>query len=136
VKRWTPWGLALLGALAVSCSTDSSTDMVFDPGDEEPAETVTFAQVQDVFAASCSCHMTGVYPNLTPENAHASLVGVASSRGLPLVDPGDPGNSYLYLKVAGDPGISGGRMPVGGPFLTDVQLAQIAAWITRGAPDD
>ena len=136
MKRWTWWGVALLGMLAVSCSTDGSTDMVFDPGDDEPVETVTFTQVQDVFAASCSCHMGGQYPNLSPNAAYASIVGAASSSGLPLIDPGNPDNSYLYLKVTGTPGISGSRMPAGGPYLTDAQLQAVAAWITRGAPND
>jgi hypothetical protein len=50
------------------------------------------------------------------------------------VRPGDPQNSYLYLKVLGDGGIDGGRMPLGGPYNpNDVQL--FYDWILDGAPD-
>ena len=49
------------------------------------------------------------------------------------VAPGDPRSSYLYLKVLGEGGIDGGRMPLGGPF--DPRMAPfIASWIEAGAP--
>ncbi len=49
------------------------------------------------------------------------------------VAPGDPARSYLYLKVLGDGGIEGGRMPLGGP--ADPKLAALFAdWIEAGAP--
>ena len=139
MKRRTWWAAALAGLLAVSCSTDGSTDMVFDPdpGDDGGGEVVTFAQVQDVFDGSCSCHLAGTFPNLSAAQSYLSIVDGASSQGMPLVDPGDPGNSYLFLKIAGTDGIVGGRMPFGGPpFLTAGQIDAVEAWIERGAPND
>ena len=49
--------------------------------------------------------------------------------------PNDPANSYLYRKIAGA-GITGDRMPQGGPYLTDAQTKLVRDWIRRGAPND
>jgi hypothetical protein len=52
------------------------------------------------------------------------------------VKPGDPSASYLYLKVLGDGGIDGGRMPYGATTY-DPRLPELFfAWIEAGAPDD
>ena len=51
------------------------------------------------------------------------------------VAPGDPTNSYLYRKITGV-GITGDRMPQGGPYLSDAQIALVRDWIRRGAPND
>jgi hypothetical protein len=49
------------------------------------------------------------------------------------VRPGRPPDSYLYLKLVGDGGIEGGRMPFGGPY--DAGVAELfQAWIEAGAP--
>ncbi len=64
-------------------------------------------------------------------------MNVASSErpSLARVAPGDVASSYLYLKVVGDGGIDGGRMPLGGPF--DPRLAPfLASWIEAGAPSE
>jgi len=52
------------------------------------------------------------------------------------VKPGDPANSYLIQKLEGAPGISGSRMPFGGPFLDQPTIDLIKAWITSGAPNN
>lgn len=64
----------------------------------------------------------------------ANTVGKASSEDptTPLVSPGHPEASYLYLKVTGDPGIHGAKMPQGGA-LTQPQLDALSAWIASGA---
>ena len=54
---------------------------------------------------------------------------------LALVTPLDPANSYLYRKITGS-GITGDRMPQGGPYLNDAQIKLIRDWIRRGAPND
>lgn len=48
-----------------------------------------------------------------------------------IVTPGDPTNSYLYEKLA--PGAAS-RMPVGGPYLSEEALREVAGWICAGAP--
>jgi hypothetical protein len=50
------------------------------------------------------------------------------------VKPGDPLQSYLYLKVLGDGGIDGGRMPLGAAFDPRIP-ALFFDWIEAGAPD-
>src|SRR5690606_16416234 len=57
--------------------------------------------------------------------------------GRPYVTPGDPSNSYLYLKLIDDPSIEGKPMPVdplaGTRTLAEDELADIEAWIIDGA---
>ena len=47
--------------------------------------------------------------------------------------PGDPDNSYLVHKIEGVASISGQRMPLGGPFLTQSDIDLVRAWIAQGA---
>jgi len=60
---------------------------------------------------------------LTAGRSYTNTVGVASNQmpSLMRVTPSDPANSYLYRKIAGA-GITGDRMPQGGPYLTDAQI--------------
>ena len=63
------------------------------------------------------------------------LIGVPSTERPELlrVRRGDPASSYLYLKIRGDGGIEGGRMPLGMPI--DPRLAPLVfSWIEAGAP--
>jgi hypothetical protein len=57
--------------------------------------------------------------------------------GRPLVAPGDPQGSYLFLKLIDDPSIEGKGMPVdpleGVRKLSDEELGDIEAWIRDGA---
>jgi hypothetical protein len=51
------------------------------------------------------------------------------------VQPFEPRNSYLYLKVLGDGGIEGGRMPLD-EVVPDQRIPElVGAWIEAGAPD-
>lgn len=74
---------------------------------------------------------------LTNDRAYAQIVGVDSKQmpSLKRVAPGDATNSYLYRKITGV-GITGDRMPQGGPYLSDEQIALVRDWIRRGAPND
>ena len=76
--------------------------------------------------------------DLSASAAYADLVNVPS-RGKPgavRVVPGDAANSYLIHKLEGRPDIVGGRMPLGGPYLTSGQILVIRRWIDVGAPND
>ncbi|MEX1368858.1 MAG: hypothetical protein AB1Z98_37365 [Nannocystaceae bacterium] len=59
---------------------------------------------------------------------------------MPLISPGDPTNSYLYLKLIGDDRISGLKMPynplTGEGSLGQAELADIETWIVNGAIED
>src|SRR5690606_34965919 len=67
----------------------------------------TFANVQAILGASCSCHWAPADPtngNLSfpMGDSYSALVGVkAPSVALNLIEPNDPEASYLFLKVAG-----------------------------------
>ncbi len=57
-----------------------------------------------------------------------------------LIEPGDPENSYLYLKLIGDERIQGLQMPynplTGAGSLDQAELADIETWIVNGAIED
>lgn len=90
-------------------------------------------EAQAIFDESCTyCHdASDDYVNL--EDASA-LVGLASSTGTPFVDPGNPGGSYLYLKMVAAEGIEGDSMPLGDDPLPAEQLAAVQNWIASLAP--
>ena len=127
--------LTLTAIVAACADLTTSTDMVFDSSPQGPA---TFERVQttvfDVSCASSGCHGGSAWPDLSAGKAYGNIVNVESSRGLPLVYPGLPDSSYLYLKLLPDAPISGGRMPLGGPYLDAASLEIVRAWIERGAP--
>jgi len=85
------------------------------------------------------CHLPGseqgglgLYPD-----AWSRLVGVPSVQSpLPLVDPGSPDNSYLYIKLidSGESvGGSGMLMPIQQAPLDQGQIDTIRLWIEQGA---
>lgn len=130
--------------LAVACGKlKEPTDPLGGSG--EPIDpTATFTRVQnEIFTPTCAqlgCHDTlGRQESLilSSGRAYAMTVGVASveTPGLARVTPGDPANSYLYRKITGA-GITGDRMPQGGPFLNDAQTKLVRDWIRRGALND
>jgi uncharacterized protein (TIGR03118 family) len=109
---------------------------------------VTLSQIQaTVFTPHCSgCHNGSNAPggalpgsqNLTAGNSFAALVGVASLEepALRRVKAGDTDNSYIVQKLEGLAGITGSRMPLGGPFLDQATIDQIKLWIQSGAPNN
>jgi hypothetical protein len=139
---------ALLLVASVGC--DEHLKDVTGP---TPNLEVTLSSIQrEIFSTSDSsgrpactqCHNTQLAPfngglNLSEGNAHAALVGVASTgkQGAIRVIPGDPENSYLIHKLQGFPDIVGDRMPAtGGPYLTEGQMLVLRRWIGEGAKND
>ncbi len=143
-----------MGALVVviittaGCGSGASSNSTPPPlgstGSEPIDPTATFTRVQnELFTPTCAqigCHDTlgrqqGTI--LSAGKAYAETVNVASTENASLkrIFPGDPLNSYLYRKVTGA-GITGDRMPQGGPYLTDAQIALVRDWVRRGAPND
>lgn len=130
-------GALLLPVLAMGCEHA-------DPlGANDPTPTLGSVQT-DIFNTSCAvsgCHRGSNAPlglDLSAGNAHENLVNVPSEEMPELlrVDPGDPDDSYLVMKIEGAPNIAGGRMPLGRPPLSDEQIERIRAWIEAGAPAD
>ena len=112
------------------------------------ATPTTLTAIQStVFTPICSaCHngsnpATGALPgsqNLTAGSSFAMLVNVASLEQPTLmrVKPNDPANSYLIQKLEGATTITGARMPLGGPYLSQATIDQIKSWILNGAPNN
>lgn len=108
-----------------------------------PADNVTLLDVQaQVFTPRCAlsgCHTGPGAPfGLDLSSAAASAantVGVASHElpALLRVEPLDPVDSYLYMKLVGDPRIGGDPMPAAGGPLSVADLALIEGWIAGGA---
>ncbi|MEW5877070.1 MAG: CHRD domain-containing protein [Acidobacteriota bacterium] len=99
----------------------------------------TLSQLQtDIFTPRCSgCHPPTEGLDLSPGQTYGSTVNVPSSEmpSLMRVKPGDPDNSYLYRKIRGV-GISGARMPQGGPYLSQSEIDKVKGWIEAGAPNN
>jgi uncharacterized protein (TIGR03118 family) len=127
-------------------ATDADGNVGTSPGvTVTVGAAATLTQIQaDVFTPICSgCHngvgtaLPGVQ-NLTAGHTYTSIVGVASLEmpSLMRVKPGDAANSYLIQKLEGAAGISGVRMPLGGPYLDQATIDNIKSWINGGAPNN
>ncbi len=134
------FALLLVGCGELKTPTDPGDGPVGEPIDP----TATFTRVQaEVFTPTCAtlgCHDTLGQQSqqvLSAGRAYASTVGVNSVEmpQLKRVEPGDPANSYLYRKIIGA-GITGDRMPLGLPALSDEKIRLVRDWIRRGAPND
>jgi hypothetical protein len=102
--------------------------------------TADFQSIQDnVFTPICvRCHSGASAPEglqLDAAHSYALLVGVPSTEvpSIERVDPGNPDDSYIVLKLEGAPGIVGVQMPFGGPYLPQSTIDVIRQWITNGA---
>jgi hypothetical protein len=114
-----------------------------EPASPDPGvAALTFTQIQtQIFTPVCAkagCHAAGSSPSglvLEAGQSYGNLVGHrAAESPLDRVSPGHPEKSYILLKLRGDPGITGERMPLGGPYLPSAEIDGIAAWIRAGAP--
>jgi hypothetical protein len=131
----------LVAALAVSCGGGGSSGGMMSP--PPPPLEPTLASIQaNVFTPSCAlsgCH-AGSAPqqgqNLSSGLAFSNIVNVPSTEqpAFMRVKPGDPDSSYLYMKITGDPRISGVQMPKTGGPLSAAKIAAIHDWIANGAP--
>jgi hypothetical protein len=134
--------LALSLALAsVSCGGDG---VLTEVGGPPPDTGPTLADVQSaVFTPRCGvpgCHGPPAPEQgmeLSSGRTYVSTVGVDATElpGFKRVAPGNAADSYLYMKIAGDPRIVGDRMPFGGT-LTAAEIDVVRAWIAAGAKDN
>ena len=139
--------LVIVGsALAVFVS--ACADFAAPPSAEEGLSDVLVTSpsfstdIQPLFNARCatsSCHTTVTQQagmSLESGAAYAEIVGVQSTTrpARRRVDPGNPGNSMVYLAVTPTPPIV--RMPLGRTPLTANQIENIRRWIEQGAPNN
>jgi mono/diheme cytochrome c family protein len=141
-------GPATLVARATDSSGSIGASAVANVTIANGPAAATLTQIQTaVFTPRCTvCHdgsqpPGGILPgsmNLTAGNSFANLVNVPSQEqpNLLRVKPGDPDNSYLIRKLEGTAGISGSRMPLGGPFLDQATIDQVRSWIAAGAQNN
>jgi len=94
-------------------------------------------KVTTIFKAECAiagCHR-GVHPkkdlNLEPDKFLTSTVNIVSqeNKNLKRVDTTDPEKSYLLMKIKGEKGIKGSRMPDDAPPLKKEEIGVIEDWI-------
>jgi mono/diheme cytochrome c family protein len=124
--------------MLAGCS-DQGDDPVDEGGPLDPPTAVSFADdIQPIFDASCAgCHGVGGAAglNLTAGASYAQLVGVeAAESDLNRVEPGEPNQSWLYLKITGNQDV-GDSMPPSG-LLPSASRDLVRDWIADGAPDN
>lgn len=107
-------------------------------------EQPSFAQdIQQIFqrrgCVASGCH-AAVEPRaglvLATGQSHAALVRVrARAEDYLLVDPGNPVNSYLVMRVEGRQSV-GNRMPLGQTPLDSIDIGNLRNWILNGAENN
>ncbi|HXQ22955.1 MAG TPA: hypothetical protein VN812_14855, partial [Candidatus Acidoferrales bacterium] len=102
----------------------------------------TLQMIQDtIFTPRCAigtCHDAASATenlNLSAGAAFGQLINVPSAENpaMPRVDPGNPSNSFLLVKVQGPPPGEGSLMPLTGAPLSPDQIQLIRNWILQGA---
>jgi methionine-rich copper-binding protein CopC len=138
---------ALLAAALSGCAgngkgLDANGDPIGSGSSGSSPLTADFQSIQDnVFTPICTkCHAGAGAPEglqLDAAHSYSLLVGVASAEqsSVERVEPGDPDSSYIIRKLEGLPGITGGQMPLGGPYLPQSTIDIIKQWIMAGAQD-
>ena len=110
--------------------------------DAADAETGLRQRVSGILRGSCAtggCHRGG-HPkaklNLEPGKFAEAMVNVPSRQieSLKLIDRANPQKSYLLMKIKGEKGIRGDRMPEHAPPMKEESVAIIEDWI-RGLKD-
>jgi hypothetical protein len=137
--------------LPAGAAIDLCLDVVAKRGDLETFASCAAAGAATTLAGlqagifSGRCATSGCHDSATAEQglvleagqsfAHLIDVPATQAPGERRVRPGDPARSYLIRKLRGTNNI-GGRMPLGGPFLTDEEIAGVVEWIENGARNE
>ncbi len=133
-RRMLRFVLLFAAALLMLASCEHSGP--FELGGNGNGPTLETIQAT-IFNPSCAvsgCHLgdnaqQGL--DLSSGAAGDNLIGV-DSREVPSfkrVDPGNPDDSYLVMKLEGDSRIVGQRMPLGAPSLSGEQIDLVREWI-------
>ena len=124
----------LMTIALAACSEQSITDV------GTPTEATFSSIQQNILTPGCArsgCHLGGNAEaglNLQAGVAFQNLVNVQSTEDAQRlrVEPNNANNSYFFRKIAGNSGIAGSRMPVGGRLSND-QIDAVRDWINAGA---
>jgi hypothetical protein len=135
-----PAALAIAGCAGNGNGLDANGNPLTPGGGGNTPLAPEFQSIQaNVFTPICTrCHIGASAPEglqLDADHSYALLVGVASAEqpSVLRVEAGDPDSSYIIRKLEGVSTISGGRMPLGGPYLDQATIDVIKQWITNGA---
>jgi hypothetical protein len=113
---------------------------------EPPPPATVYAvpdSIQEIFTNNCltsNCHgAPAPHEDMDLSDAttsYAHIVGVASAEKPTFfrIAPGDSADSYLVMKLRGDPRIDFARMPLMRPPLDPALILKIASWVDQGAP--
>ena len=137
---------AVLGiSLLAACGGDDPTGVGDDGDGREIITDPSFSgDINEVFirngCTASNCHgggQGGLTLTSTTANNYAQLVGVTSTSepAVARVTPNDAENSYLIIKVEGRQSV-GGRMPLGGAPLDNIDITNLRNWINNGARDN
>jgi len=147
IDRFRSWAALVVVACATGCAGNgeglNQNGQPIAPGGPSTGPiTADLQSIQDnVFTPICSkCHIGASAPEglqLDADHAYNDLVGVPSVEepNLLRVNPGNPDESYMVLKIEGAPGILGGQMPLGETPLPQATIDAIRQWISNGAPN-
>ncbi len=138
------WALAALSASGLGgCSgsgvgLDASGEPISGQTGTTPLSSDFDSLQANVFTPICSpCHIGASAPEgliLDAQHSYSLLVNVPSTEvpSIARVDPSNPGNSYLIMKLEGHAAV-GSQMPLDETPLPASTIAFIAQWITDGA---
>lgn len=152
MKHSKPRALALTAAfLLLACGGGDggaySPTAPMETPDDPPGRVIkdnpSFAEdIQEVFARNgCTvsgCHGTFAASELSlvAGSAYGEIVNVpAKSEDFLLVEPNNPQDSYVVIKVEGRHTV-GSRMPLGGVPLDDIDITNLRNWISQGAQNN
>ncbi len=121
-------------------SSDGSGDIGDADGFDVPRPPVEFGDIERLFESTCTpCHtdrVSGGLSLLANPELHARLLSPSVQLpSMARVTPGDPGSSYLWLKLEGTHAEAGGLgepMPLGETVSTQ-QRDLLRRWIEQGA---
>lgn len=138
-RRRVPLMLRIMTSVALVCALCSSC--VPPELMEASAEAVPFEPVAELARTSCSakpsCHGSTSMTAFVIEGdgaasdaqVHAAIAEVTTTAGVPMVVPGAPDQSALYLRLV-ETGPN--KMPPDGT-LSEEQIESVRAWIEDGA---
>jgi hypothetical protein len=144
-SRWTV-RIVALAALAAGASGCGTVKSPTEPPPVAGGQAFTFTRIQaEIFTPTCAkagCHAASAAAGgmvLAAGRAYGEIVNRPSTENgaLNRIQPGDPERSYMIKKLRGDPGITGGQMPLDNPgSLSREQMDGLIGWVLAGAPND
>lgn len=106
--------------------------------DYDPSEVSFEENIQPILTQSCGgsgCHINSSTNGVNVSTYNSLINSTGAVYGEPVINPGNPNESPLVDKIEPNPQF-GNRMPQGGPYLTNNEIAKIRAWIEGGAEDN